>query len=198
MSSTSNWHHERKIDKSINKNSSPKKYFQHRLKKLVRRIIDEINDRFMKFDRINIIAFRIQTVKNSFAVFFADFFVRIQSFSIFISIFRDQTRFENYSISFFFSLFSTIFAIFHFKWSFVCFENFFHGSAFSLISDFIKNVVFAETISNSKISNPGFFNSRTQVFKTVSNLAVSDLVQKIPRKYSTNNLINQCSDFRIF
>ena len=144
-------------------------------KKLARKIVDEISDRFMKFARINIIAFRIQIVKNSPA----DSAARIQSFSIPTSLSRGQIRSEEYAISLFFSLFSTIFIFFHFKWFFVCSEKLFHEFSFFVISNFDKNVTFAKTVTNSNISNSGFFRSKIQ------NLSTSNLAQKISRKYDS-------------
>ena len=101
---------------------------------------------------------------------------------------------KNIQFRFFFVIFN-YFRFFHFKWFFICFERFFHGFSFFVISNFDKNVIPAKTVTNSNISNSDFFNSKIQDLKTISNFAVSGFVQKISRKYSTNDSVRQCSDF---
>ena len=101
-----------------------KKIFNIAWKKLARKIIDEINDRFIKFGRININVSKIQIVKNSFVDLSADFFVRIQSFSISTSSFHEQTHSKKYTISFFFVIFSNL-RFFSFQVIFRLLRNFF-------------------------------------------------------------------------
>ena len=194
MSSTNNRHHEWKIDKSINRNSSPKKNPEHRLKKICSQncrwnqwSIHEIRSNYYHcLSNSNCEEFLCWLCCSNSIIFNSHFIISRWSSSL-----RKIFNFV------FFSLFSAIFIFFHFKWSFVCLKKFFHEFSFSVTSNFDKNVAFTKTITNSDISDSNFLNSKIQD-STTSNFAISSSVEEIPRKYSTNNFVRQCSDFWIF
>ena len=199
MFSTNDEYHEWKIDRQINRNSSPKKNLEHRLKKICPQNcrwnqwpIHEIRSNYYHcLSNPNCEEFFCWPCCSNSITFNPDLIIS------WAGSLRKICNFVS------FSLFSTILTFFHLKWSFARFWKLSHGSSFPATANFLKNADSAKATSNPETSNSGisnsdFPNSKTQNLKTTSSLAVSGTAQKISKKYSTNNSIRQCSDFWIF